>query len=314
MRFLFAVLCLAAATTSAVACDICAVYAAEQARESKAGWSAGVFEQFTYFGRLQEDGESAPNPTGQWLDSSVTQLLAGYRFNERVGVQLNVPMIYRWYRRPEGFEIEKGTVSGIGDVSLIARVRVFERFDDDTAVTLDALGGVKFPTGDSDRLKEEQNEVEIPGAPESGIHGHDLALGSGSFDGIAGGALFTRWKRLFGTASLQYSIRTEGDFNYQYANDLTWNGGPGVLVVMSHTGTVGVQFNVAGESKGNDKNDGHDTTDTGITSVYVGPAITATWHDHFSGEVAADLPVYQNNTSLQAVPDYRVRLGLMWRF
>ena len=43
---------------------------------------------------------------------------------------------------------------------------------------------LKFPTGDSSRLEEEFHEVEIPGAPENAIHGHDLTLGTGSYDGI----------------------------------------------------------------------------------------------------------------------------------
>src|SRR5206468_11511093 len=48
------------------------------------------------------------------------------------------------------------------------------------------LTGIKFPTGGSSRLAEEFHEIEIPGAPESGIHGHDLTLGTGSYDGIFG--------------------------------------------------------------------------------------------------------------------------------
>jgi hypothetical protein len=279
------------------------------------GFEASLFEQYTYFGTLQEDGDKVSNPADQKIDSSITQLVLGYRINNRVAVQFNLPIIYRSFRRPEGTAIQNGSESGIGDVSLIARVRVYEHFTDDTAVALDALGGVKFPTGDANRLKEEQNETPPPpGVPESAVHGHDLALGSGSFDGIVGGALFARWQRAFFAASLQYAIRTEGDFNYQYANDLTWSGGPGVFAVMSPKGTVGLQFNVAGESKGNDSMDGQDMTDTGITSVYLGPAISATWRDRLSADLAADIPVYQNNTSLQIVADYRIRAGLTWRF
>ena len=66
-----------------------------------------------------------------------------------------------------------------------------------------------------------------PPSVESGVHGHDLALGSGSFDGIVGTGIYTRWTRAFFNASMQYAIRTKGDFDYQYANDLTWFGGPG---------------------------------------------------------------------------------------
>jgi hypothetical protein len=300
---------------SAIACDLCAVYSAEQAKETRPGWSAGVFEQYTDFGTLQEDGKQVSNPADQKVDSSITQLLLGYRFNERVGVQFNLPIIDRWFRRPEGTTIQTGSESGLGDVSLIARVRLYEHSSDDASVALNLLGGVKFPTGDAGRLKEEQNETPPPpGFPESAVHGHDLALGSGSFDGLVGGSVFARWRRAFFAASLQYAIRTEGDFNYQYANDLTWSGGPGVFVAMTHTWTAGLQFNVAGESKGNDKNNGQDTEDTGITAIYLGPAIDVTWRDRLSADVTADIPVYENNTSLQVVPNYRIRAGMTWRF
>jgi len=42
------------------------------------------------------------------------------------------------------------------------------------------LGGAKFPSVDSSRLQEEFHEIEIESAPESGIHEHDLTLGTGS--------------------------------------------------------------------------------------------------------------------------------------
>jgi len=41
------------------------------------------------------------------------------------------------------------------------------------------------------------------------IHGHDLALGSGSWDGIIGGQIYASWRRAFVTAALQYRIRPD---------------------------------------------------------------------------------------------------------
>ena len=129
------------------------------------------------------------------------------------------------------------------------------------------LGGVKFPTGSTDRIKEEFNEMEVPDAPESGIHGHDLTLGTGSFDGIVGTGVFTRWKRLFLTASVQYAIRSKGDFEYEFANDLTWFGGPGVYLVLGHQYTLAVQAVVSGENKGKDTFQGQSADDTGVTAA-----------------------------------------------
>ena len=190
-------------------------------------------EQFTHFATLQEDGHKVPDEVGQRLDSSITQIFAGYNFNHRVGVQLNVPLISRSFRRPEGFEIDRGTESGIGDILLTGHLNAYRHEEKNRTFSWNLLGGIKLPTGDSGRIAEELDEVEVPGAPESGIHGHDLTLGSGSVDGLVGTSVYARWKRLFVGASVQYAIRTEGDYNYQFANDLTWAGGPGVLLAMN---------------------------------------------------------------------------------
>src|ERR1043166_8635836 len=272
MRKFAVVSCVGLLAGSAQACDLCAVYTANEAKESRAGFSVGVFEQFTHFSTVQENGKEVDNEVDQSLDSSITQILIGYRFTHRFGLQLNVPYIVRSFRRPEPtspttFKVERGTENGLGDVSLVANVRAYERMTEDTTLVLSLLGGVKFPTGQSDRLREELNEIEVPGAPESGIHGHDLALGSGSFDGIVGAAVFGSWNRWFTTASIQYAIRSEGAIGYRYANDLTWNGGPGFYLWLSHGRTLSLQFNVSGESKGLDTRNGESAKDTGITSV-----------------------------------------------
>ena len=71
--------------------------------------------------------------------------------------------------------------------------------ESDFSVSAVLLTGIKFPTGDSSRLKEEFHEIEIPGAPESGIHGHDLTLGTGSYDGLFGEQNTLRYKSFFST-------------------------------------------------------------------------------------------------------------------
>ena len=202
---------LGALATRVVACDLCAVYSAAESRgEIGKGLYAGVAEQFTHFGTLQEDGHKVPNEANQWLDSSITQLLLGYNFNERVGVQFNLPLIHRSFSRPEGFETDRDTESGLGDSLLLGHLQVLRNESQDGTFTWNLLAGVKLPTGSSDRIAEELDEVEVPGAPESGIHGHDLALGSGSWDGLVGTSVYGRWQRAFATASVQYAIRSRG--------------------------------------------------------------------------------------------------------
>lgn len=305
-----------ACAPSLLACDLCAVYSAAESRgEIGKGVYAGVAEQFTHFGTLQEDGHEVSNPADQFLDSSITQLVLGYNFTEWLGVQFNAPIIYRSYRRPEGDTTERGSVSGLGDVSLVAHAQVARRESKHGTFAWNVLGGVKFPTGSTSKLKEElQEEEPAEGETESAIHGHDLTLGSGSVDGIVGTSVYARWKRAFFSAAMQYAIRTEGDYDYQFANDLLWAGGPGVILALNDDFTLSLQANCTGETKDKDKLDGEKADDTGITSVFLGPEMLLTWRSKLSVELGTDFPISIDNTALQIVPDWRVRGALTWHF
>ncbi|HUI06569.1 MAG TPA: hypothetical protein VL486_06150 [Verrucomicrobiae bacterium] len=299
--FLLSVLC----AGRAMACDLCAVYAATEAQgKGGSGVYGGVAEQFTYFNTLQSNGHTVRND-GEYIDSLVSQVFAGYNVNNRFGVQLNLPVIYRAYGSDTGGDHAEG---GIGDASLIGNVLLYQKLEEKLTFNWTALGGIKFPTGASERLD--------PNKPDfaTGIGGHDLTLGSGSYDGLVGTGVFARWERLFLTANMQYAIRSEGRFDYQFANDLTWSGGPGVYLVLGHKYTVAAQGIVSGETKGQDTIHGVSTDDTAETIVYVGPQINVTWSSKLSAQVGGDLPVSIHSTGDQLVPDYRVHAAVTWRF
>ena len=268
------------------------------------GFFGGVAEQYTCFGTFQSGGHDAPNPDGEHLDSLISQAFVGYNINERFGVQFNLPVIYRDYGRDGAH----GSEVGIGDVSLIGNVRLYQKLTEAATFRWTALGGVKFPTGETDKLD--------PALPDfaAGIGGHDLTLGSGSYDGLVGTGFYARWTRLFLTGAMQYAIRTEGNFGYQFANDWIWFGGPGVYLAMGDRYTLALQAVVSGESKGEDTISGVATSDTAITSVFLGPQINFTWSARLSAQIAADLPVSIASSGEQLVPDYRIRAGITWRF
>jgi hypothetical protein len=155
--------------------------------------------------------------------------------------------------------------------------------------------------------------VEVPGAPSSGIHGHDLILGSGSYDAITGGQFSLRYKTFFFLADMQFALRSEGAHQYQFANDLSWSGGPGYYFVRNRGVVVGLQCVCAGEHKRLDRFQGQPAEDTGITSVFLGPRVVVSF-GKVSGELAVEMPVSIDNTAFQAVPDYRLRGSLAIRF
>ena len=328
--------------TSVCACDLCGCYTPQLNAMPEMtytllpwakGWYGAIGEQFTRFGTLQLDGEEIANPTGQYLNSSITQIVAGYEVSSRFALQINVPLIYREFKRPEGFQIQQGTVSGLGDMSLLLKTVVFHYaspaqrsfefhgqknpvavvHESDFTVSAVLLTGVKFPTGDSSRLKEEFHEVEIEGAPESGIHGHDLTLGTGSYDGIFGEQNTLRYKNFFFATNVQFTLRGDGTHQYHFANDFIWDGGPGYYIVRNRNMIFGVQCVASGEYKDVDRFRGKPAEDTGITSVFLGPRLVGS-RGRWSAELATDLPVSIQNTSLQAVPDYRLHAGISVQF
>jgi hypothetical protein len=320
-----------------IACDVCAIYSGTEHREARTGWRLGVAEQYTRFATRKDDGEEVDNP-GERLHSSITQLLFGYNATPWLGAQLNLPLISRHFRRLEDGVLTRGDETGPGDLSLIGVLRPFSLATEESVFRVALIGGLKLPSGSADRLREELAEDHHTGGEdvddhgtetarvardrhaqheaggESGVHGHDLALGSGSVDGVIGGQLFGSWRRFFLSAGVQYAIRTEGSIDYRFANDLTWTGGPGIFAIASPEYTLALQAVVAGEHKGKDTLDGEAQADTAITAIYLGPGFTFTWGDALGADLTVDLPVLQDNSALQLVADWRLRGGVTWHF
>ena len=110
LRLHYSLVFIAAAAVTSRACDLCGCYTpqlnAMPQMESafSPSWAAGIYgavgEQFTRFATLQLDGSEIANPTGQYLNSSITQLVAGYDVTSRFALQINVPLIYREFKGP----------------------------------------------------------------------------------------------------------------------------------------------------------------------------------------------------------------------
>ena len=336
---------------TATACDVCAVYTATEMRESRTGLLLGLAEQGTRYKTELPEADGGTVDKGERLNSFTTQLLAGYDFHPKFGVQLNVPIIARDYHRLRNRRLvddqikdgvlTKGNVSGFGDVSLIGILRPWSYVDEHAVVRVTLIGGLKMPSGDPGKLVEEQRlrraseapaariaapaaEIagqvtsahHIPEGSPSGINGHDLALGSGSIDGIIGGAAFASWDRAFLTASVQHAIRSEGAYRYQYGDETNWFVGVGGYVLLDHAYTLTLQAVTSGKYQGTDTLEGTSTAAAGESStttwVFVGPAMSFTWGTALGVEIAGDLPVVRPDDGL--MPEYRVRGGVTWRF
>lgn len=318
---------------SALACDLCAVHNLLVIDEGEVhSWSSGVSEQLSSYGTVQQSDNEIENPSEQYLRSSVTQFTLGYKPFERVGLQATAPLIYRRFRRVEEGETDDGSVGGLGDISLLARVQPFRHESRDATLSLTVFGGIKLPTGDTSRLGEHEH-TDGHGSDDEGhdnaarheeqlhereevtaIHGHDLALGSGSFDLISGVSAMARYKRVFLSGYAQYALRSKGSYHYRFGDDFLWAFGPGVYLELSDEQIIILRTAFSGEAKGRDIQDGNKENDTGIVSYFVGPEAAIVLSSKLRLEAGVDIPLEIKNTGTQAAADYRLRGAVSYRF
>lgn len=342
MLGVFSLLWLMAGSVSA--CELCSIYGASNARgESGRGCIFTVSEQYVSAPDLRYEGKPFPVKVKfleeDYLNTSITHLVPGYNFSDRFGLNVNIPIVRKQFKRSDfrfastgagitsALQDEEGTESGLGDTALIGRWTVFRTAEMSHFFAVTLLGGIKFPTGNTDRIKDEveqigfYNQLAGPGhahdplgLPIGGVHEHDLALGSGSFDGIFGLTWNVRWERWFFNNQIQYYLRTPGESSFQFGDQLMISGGPGAYVLTGDAFTLSLQANAAYESDARDSLNGEPSNHTGMTAWYLGPLLNLTLGEHFSANAGVDIPLRIYNHGVQNVPEYRAHGGVTWRF
>lgn len=307
-------------------CDLCGIYSAPDTKVHEANsFVFGVDEQYTRYDNIQLDDRVISNDlTGnQSMDSSITLVSGEYFPTQGIGLRVVAPFISRSFDRLEDGARESGSESGFGDLALLSEFTPVRHALTNGVFLWNLTLGVKLPTGSSDRLAEEESEDgdllrhaghdhESDGdvLSESAIHGHDLALGSGSTDVIFGtGAVWQIERRMIRLA-VQYALRNEGDHDYQYADDLTWEVSPGYYLALENDFSFLSGLSLSGEHKGKDTFRGEDEEDTALTTLFVGPTVASNIGDWLRLKVTFDFPADINNSGLQAVADWRFRGGI----
>ena len=297
------------AAAPVAACDSCGCHMPSALAYADPGWNAGVMEQYTDFSTLQDEGRTVENTYDQFMRSSTTQLTLGYRCDQRWAVSAFIPYISRSYARPDDGAIDHGTVSGLGDASLVGSCRLLSIEHRRAALSIGILAGVKIPTGDPAQLKyEEQGGGDQD--PASATGGHDLALGSGAWDPLGGVDLIGRLGRWYAELQGTYTYNTEGAYEYRYANELAGSAGVGYFAYVQSPWRINAQLNLSGSSKGLDTVAGTLTDDTANHDWFIGGECASAYLHMLSGDLALDLPVIERNSATQLVPTWRLRAAL----
>jgi hypothetical protein len=212
---------------------------------------------------------------------------------------------------------ELGTVSGIGDLSLLAKYRVTEGERTGFAI----IAGIKVPTGSTHRTSIDGERLETEHQP-----------GSGSWDPILGASAGTKIGPVQLTASALYQMSTKGAQNTRLGNRLQGGialshrfGPRSPLHAESHNHHHGDELDehpaprrsfwdafveLAGEWEGRQKIDGVIEQASGGKWVYVAPGARFVAASGWSVGAALALPVWQEIRASHPENRLRVMLSL----
>lgn len=317
------------------ACDPCALYNTSKLNgPSEQSFTLAVSEQFSSYDRT--DAGSGNVRDGEFTrEFSTTQLTGGYDVTEQFGVQVSVPLIIRRFTERRRFQDSSDSETGIGDIAIFGSFTPIARRSVAQSLFVTLTTGIKLPTGDTGSLSDSIQADDTADSSEpdedpaarnilqlahhtvstSGAGGgRILSIGSGSFDYIFGASVSGRRDRLFYLAAIQYTIRTEGDFNYRFDNDLVWSSGPGVYALLDDDYSLAVRAGLSGEHKDKDTLNGVEVAGSQLSNIFAGPELLATFGSHWTGELALDLPISTDTTDATLETDWRVRAGLGYRF
>lgn len=312
MTFLFA-------SKRSYACDPCSLSSATKMMGQDSGkWSFSLSNQYTDFEKSDRYKDNSQKNGEIGESSSTSQLIAAYDFTDSLGVQINLPFVYQSFQQIEDFRSSNQHEDGLGDLSLGANYTPLDTDCGDYGFRLSLYGGLKFPTGDTGNLSEVESESPPHSLlskhhPVSSGSGTVLSVGTGSYDfPISASLSITNGRAIF-FSTAQYTFTTEGDFDYEFANNLLWDTGPGYYLSLDHDLTILTRVALAGEQKPTDKQNGQLVADSAVSNIYLGPQIVAILYDKLALEIGADFRVSKDNTDT-VIADYRIRSGLGWRF
>jgi len=255
-------------------------------------------------GGLRSGRRSIANPRGVERNRNILVLGLAHGLRRGTDVTLLAPFLRTDATFADGMGMVDTDHAALGDISVTLRQRVHHHVWERSAWSTSLLGGTQFPTGDDG---ERQNGVLLP--PE-------LQAGSGSFDPYAGLATTLELDRLRVDSSLFYVRPTEGSQNFESGDVLSASISAGYRVVMNrYPGpTVSLKGGLRYRREGRARLDGNMLPSSGRQELACRAAITYHPYPDWDVVVTLELPFYQDVHGSQTGVDYRMLVGLGWRF
>ena len=203
-------------------------------------------------------------------------------------------------------EDQQGGDSGLGDISLLARARIFQHHTLATTTTVALMAGIKTPSGST------------RGRADNGDYlGAHLQLGSGATDGLFGASMSHargRWSVIANMLGALKGQGEAGDHDYDYGDSINYDLTARFRVSPATLGAAAqlwfVSCGLAGEARGQETEAGSRIEDSGGHVLFVQPGLQLNLGGRWTLEFWAQVPVHHDLTGTQLGDSLKVAAAL----
>jgi hypothetical protein len=226
---------------------------------------------------LHEEGHHIHNKTHE----EFYHFTLGANPSEKVTFFAEIPYVVRGLTEVEDHDRvgEKEVSEGIGDLNCFLTYRFLRQGEN----YLGAVGGVKFPTGETKELNSQKVRFE----PE-------LQPGTGSYDYPFGAVYQLRVNSFVFRGNAVYVIKTQGDQDFEWGDLFSTSLFIDYIIHSGNNAETKIGLDLNFQHEGKQSHHGSKINDSGGTTLFLGPALTIKAGDHVWIFVNFLFPVHQN--------------------
>jgi hypothetical protein len=268
-------------------------------------WRTSLSYVYTRSGHLYRGSHAVGDPRHQLAQEHL--LVAGFDYGilPELTVSILVPLSRRELRfRPPGRGTKRQRLVGPGDVSLLARYRVFKTDWKRSAAHIAVVGGVQLPTGIA---TEREDDVRLP---------RFVQTGRGTVNPILGLTANLSVDRLRFDARVAYRYQGRGPHDFDPGDRIAAEVDAAYRFLHTqYPGPAGsVKLGVLWTWEGHAKENGHRVRDTGFLRVELKPGLVLHPLPRLDLNLSANVPIYRHVRGFQLARDVRISLAFGIRF
>ncbi len=291
------------------ACDYCLLGQGISPLQTQTGAGIRVSPRYTLLDNVYDGDNEVSNP-GVKEKYWTTDVAGFYSVNDRLLVLVNVPL-----RKTDGDgelvdgpngeperEDSTGGASGLGDVSVLARYRLFARHSPLGSTLIAGVVGIKLPTGSTNQHNDQGEYLDS-----------HLQLGTGSTDALLGLSFDHAMDRASLSANALFSFAGDGetgDQSHRFGNSVNYD-----VTAKYRIAPAGMapeqsawfaSLGINGEAREHEHLDGDRVGDSGGHTVYVTPGLQWVVQSRWIVEATYQYAVYHDLNQTQLGEDYRL--------